>query len=105
MNNLTRRDFVRSAITASVIAGASPLAISEAMALDAKNRKMTIDLLCGAIGVSATQTEAIELATRHGFESVGVDGAYLASLSDDQIAELKGSLKGKRLAFGAAGLP
>jgi sugar phosphate isomerase/epimerase len=105
MKTLTRRDFICSAVTASVFAGASASMISNASALDAKNRKMTIDLVCGAIGVSANQTEAIELAARHGFESVGVDGAYLASLSDDQVAGLKESLKGKRLAFGAAGLP
>jgi sugar phosphate isomerase/epimerase len=79
--------------------------IPNALALDAKNRKMTIDLVCGAIGVSANQTEAIDLAARHGFESVGVDSAYLSSLSDDKIAELKESLKAKRLVFGAAGLP
>jgi sugar phosphate isomerase/epimerase len=105
MKTLTRRDFIRSAMAASVVATASRFTMSSAMAFDAKSRKMTIDLVCGAIGISANQTEAVELAARHGFESVGVDGAYLASLSDDQIAELKESMKGKHLAFGAAGLP
>jgi sugar phosphate isomerase/epimerase len=105
MKTLTRRDFIRSAVTASIFAGASTSMIPNALALDAKNRKMTIDLVCGAIGVSANQTEAIDLAARHGFESVGVDSAYLSSLSDDKIAELKESLKAKRLVFGAAGLP
>jgi sugar phosphate isomerase/epimerase len=104
MQNLTRRDFIRSGTIASVAALAGPWA-SKALAFDAKNRKMTIDLVCGAIGVSANQPEANELAARHGFESVGVDGSYLASLSDDQIAELKESLKSKHLVFGGAGLP
>ena len=31
---------------------------------------MTIDLVCGAIGVRATQREAIDMAHRHGFESI-----------------------------------
>lgn len=105
MNHLSRRDFIRSSVTAAAVVGAGPLLRQTASALDAKNRRMTIDLLCGAIGVSANQTEAIELAARHGFESVGVDGAYLATLSDDQIAELKASLKARNLVFGAAGLP
>jgi sugar phosphate isomerase/epimerase len=70
-----------------------------------RSRKMTIDLVCGSIGVSANQREAIDLAARHGFESVGVDGNYLASLSNEQIAELKGLLGAKSLVFGAAGLP
>ena len=66
---------------------------------------MTIDLMCGSIGVSAGQLEAIELAARHGFESVGADGQFLASLSPDKLAELRASLKAKGLVFGAANLP
>ena len=66
---------------------------------------MTIDLMCGSIGVSAKQPEAIELAARHGFESVGADPQYLASLSADALAELKATMKSKGLVFGAAGLP
>jgi hypothetical protein len=34
---------------------------------------MTIDLICGNLGVKATQREAIDLAARHGFESVFPD--------------------------------
>jgi sugar phosphate isomerase/epimerase len=66
---------------------------------------MTIDLVCGNIGISASQREAIELAAGHGFESVGADGAFLASLSDEQLAELKSFMKAKGVVFGAAGLP
>ena len=104
MRNLTRREFIEAGSIATVAALASPLAMSKAVAYDAQSRKMTIDLVCGAIGVSADQRQAIELAVRHGFESVGVDGGFLASLSDDQIAELKDSLKSKHLVFGGAGL-
>jgi sugar phosphate isomerase/epimerase len=64
-----------------------------------------MDLVCGNIGVSATQPEAIDLAARHGFESVEVNPAYLGSLSDEQLAALKASMKAKGLGFGAAGLP
>lgn len=105
MGDLTRRDFIRQTITASLAVAAGSLPVSTGAASDAKNRKMTIDLLCGAIGVSANQREAIELAARHGFESVGVDAGYLGSLSDDQLAELKAFIKSKGLVFGAAGLP
>jgi sugar phosphate isomerase/epimerase len=70
-----------------------------------KNRKMTLDLVCGNIGISAGQLEAIDLAARHGFESVGADGAGLASLTGDQLADLKAMMKSKALVFGAAGLP
>ena len=67
--------------------------------------KMTIDLVCGNLGISASQSEAIELAARHGFESVGADGGYLASITDDQAAEVRSLLGSKGLRFGAAGLP
>ena len=47
----------------------------------------------------------IELAARHGFESVGADGGYLTSITDDEAVGLKSLLRSKGLLFGAAGLP
>ncbi|HYG33314.1 MAG TPA: sugar phosphate isomerase/epimerase, partial [Clostridia bacterium] len=93
MSTLSRREFLGK--TAAVSLGTAALLGSnlELPAADPKPRKMTIDLVCGAIGVSANQREAIELAAKHGFESVGVDAGYMASLSDDQLAELKASMK------------
>ena len=103
MNQLKRRQFIHQTTLAS-LAGSAFLA-NLSIAAEVKQRKMTMDLVCGNIGVSANQREAIELAARHGFESVGADGAYLASLSDDQLAELKSFMKAKGIVFGAAGLP
>jgi sugar phosphate isomerase/epimerase len=101
---MTRREFVRDIALLST--ATAVLATSEvATAAQMGQRKMTMDLVCGAIGVSANQTEAIELAARHGFESVGVDGGYVAGLSQEQMAELKQLLASKKLVFGAAGLP
>jgi len=100
MKTITRREFLRAAALGS-LAAACPGALAAA----GPKRKMTIDLMCGAIGVSAKQPEAIELAARHGFESVGADGQYLAALSADQLAELKAAMKAKNLVFGAANLP
>ncbi len=101
MNALTRREFIQT----SALAGLAMAGSATALAGIASNRKMTLDLMCGAIGVSATQPEAIELAARHGFESVGADPQYLASLSSDQLAELLAGLSAKKLVFGAANLP
>lgn len=105
MNELTRRQFIQRVALGTVAAGFGCRLASTTAAVAAKDRKMTIDLVCGNLGVSANQREALELAARHGFESVGTDGGYLASLSDEQLAELKGVLKEKGLRFGAAGLP
>jgi sugar phosphate isomerase/epimerase len=68
-------------------------------------RKMTIDLVCGNIGVRADFSEAVELAHAHGFESVAPDAAYLGRLSDSQLHELLGEMKAKHVAMGAASLP
>jgi sugar phosphate isomerase/epimerase len=66
---------------------------------------MTLSLACGSIGVSADQQRAIELAHRHGFESVEPNGGYLASLSAPQLENLRADLKTKGLTWGTAGLP
>jgi sugar phosphate isomerase/epimerase len=66
---------------------------------------MTICLTCGSIGVSADQLQAIDLAQRHGFESVEPYPEYLASLSEERLHEVLASLKQHGLVFGAAGLP
>ena len=104
MKYSNRREFIQT----TTLTGLAATVLLPAMARQAATRlkrRMTVDLVCGSIGVSAAQTEAIELAARHGFESVGVDGRYLASLSDAQMSELKATMKGKNLVFGAAGLP
>jgi len=103
MNEITRRSFLGQTAVAA-FASAASLSRLSAFA-EARKRKMTIDLVCGNFGVSASQPETIELAARHGFESVGVDGAALAKMSDDQIAGLKATMKDKGIVFGAAGLP
>ncbi len=105
MNEINRREFVRKAAILTLASGTFIPTLPPAASAESPKRKMTIDLVCGNIGVSANQREAIELASRHGFESVGVDGGYLASLSEEQVADLKSLLQARSLRFGAAGLP
>ena len=66
---------------------------------------MTIDLACGRIGVRADQQEAVELAHRHGFESLEPNANEMGRLSDRELADLLAAMKAKGLVFGAAGLP
>src|ERR1017187_4634639 len=103
MHQPNRRQFIQQTTIASLTGGAFFAGLSDAA--EVKQRKMTMDLVCGNIGVSASQREAVQLAARHGFESVGADGAFLASLSDDQVPELKSFMKAQGIVFGAAGLP
>jgi sugar phosphate isomerase/epimerase len=63
---------------------------------------MTMDLVCGNLGVKATEREAIELARGHGFESVFPDAAELARLADEEVRAIRASLQEGGLVFGAA---
>lgn len=103
MKRMSRRQFIEGSMLACLSSTAALTALGQQEA--PPKRKMTMDLVCGAIGVSAKQLEAIDLAAKHGFESVGADGGFLASLSSEQMAELKSHMKSKGLVFGAAGLP
>ena len=105
MIDLNRREFIGYAGTAGIAWGILSMCPPGTVKAQVPKRKMTMNLVCGAIGVSANQREAIDLAARHGFESVEANGAYLASLADDQLRELKEFMKQKGIEFGAAGLP
>ena len=66
---------------------------------------MTVNLVGGAIGVSGSQVELIDLAAKHGFESVEAKPHDLAPLSDGQLADLRATMKAKGIIWGASGLP
>src|ERR1700761_5480177 len=96
----SRRDFLR-VVGAANLAGIAPAArggVSPA-------RAMTIDLVCGNLGVKADLPTAIALAHAHGFESVAPDVGHLGRLTGAQLSDLLGELKAKGVTWGAAGLP
>jgi sugar phosphate isomerase/epimerase len=66
---------------------------------------MTIDLVCGNLGVKADLPTAVSLAHANGFESVAPDATYLRKLSDSELQEFLGDLKSKGLVWGSTGLP
>jgi sugar phosphate isomerase/epimerase len=104
MSKVNRREFLNRTTRGALMAGFMTSGLLNLPAAETKTRKMTVDLVCGNLGISASQSEAIDLAARHGFESVGADGNYLASLSGDQSNDLKSLLKSRGLVFGASGL-
>jgi sugar phosphate isomerase/epimerase len=73
--------------------------------LMAAERKLKLCLSPGAIGINASQTEAIGLAAKYGFEAVDPNAGYLAPLSWDQVQDLLADMKSKGISWGAAGLP
>jgi sugar phosphate isomerase/epimerase len=102
--DVNRRVFLRVAAASSAALAAAPAAGLAAADRPAQ-RKFTLALACGAIGVKADPREAIELAHRFGFESVEPSADFLGKLSDDELAALRTEMKAKNLVWAAAGLP
>ncbi|MEL7338188.1 MAG: sugar phosphate isomerase/epimerase family protein [Planctomycetota bacterium] len=69
------------------------------------HRKFTVDLRASSIGVSADLDTTIQLAAKHGFESVGADPYAIGNMAESQISDLKQRLKDAGLVWGSAGLP
>jgi sugar phosphate isomerase/epimerase len=59
-------------------------------------------LACATLGVKANQREAIELAHRHGFESVEPLAEELAAMSADDLKRVADDVKSKNLRWGTA---
>ncbi len=68
-------------------------------------RGMQLHLSCGALGIKASQREAVDLAAKHGFDVVDADGKYLGGLSGGELDDLLGYMKSKRIGWAMAGLP
>ena len=103
MIDLSRRQCLAGIVAGGLTAAlAPPLGAQETAA---PRRRMTRDLVCGNLGVRATQREAIDLAARYGFESVWPDAAELGRLESAAVQDLRAEMKAKRLVFGAGFLP
>ena len=78
-----------------------------AMAAAARStaRNMKLHLSCGALGISANQRQAIDLAAKHGFDVVDADGKYLGGLSDGELGDLLAYMNLKNVGWAMAGLP
>src|SRR5687768_7932142 len=101
-SKLSRRDALK-ALSATVLL-TSPAFLRAADDAPAR-RKMTINLVCGMIGVQANQRAAIDLAHAHGFESVEAMPNDLARMTAGEVKDLVAGMKSKNLVFGASGLP
>jgi sugar phosphate isomerase/epimerase len=89
--NLSRRSFLAVTTLATQIRAAG--------------HAMQMHLSCGALGIQASQREAIDLAARHGFDVIDADGKYLNGLSEGELRDLLGYMKAKNIGWAMAGLP
>lgn len=107
MSPVTRRQMLAATATAAVAvrsaAFSGPPAAVEPF--PSTVRKFTMDLNWGAIGVKATQFQALAYAAKYGFESVSPQPAFLASLDDAGRDQLVRTMEESAIVWGAAGLP
>jgi len=98
MNPLSRREFMVAAAAATAMAASSR---TEA----ASNRKFTIALVGGAIGVHGTIQQQMDWATKYGYESIEPHRGELTGMSQSQIDELNAKLKERNLQWAITGVP
>src|ERR1035437_4226992 len=87
---LTRRMFV---------AGAA------GFALLGRSHGMSIHLSCGALGIKASPTDAIDYAARYGFDVGDADGRYLGDLLQTELNRILDGMREKKIGWAMAGFP
>jgi sugar phosphate isomerase/epimerase len=102
---MNRRHFLQqSGLTAAAVASSAYLVPHGAMA-SPQQRKFTMSLDPGAIGVKADQRQLLNYATEYGFEAITPYSDFLADLSDTERSELLNEMHEKNIVWGVAGLP
>lgn len=102
---LNRRNVLSAAAVTTTAGALSLVPGSRVLGATAAKRKFTVDLRWGSIGVRANQRQAIDLAAKHGFESVAASPHDLSKLSDAESEALVGDMKSRGLVWGSSGLP
>ena len=93
-------------ITRRAMIGSIPLvAASAGAALAQPKTKMKIYLSCGAIGVKASMSQALDYAAKYGFEAIEADAGWLTSASDSDLTRFLERMKEKNIVWAQAGLP
>jgi len=95
MKSLNRREILAAAAAAAFAPGSA----------SATSHGMQLHLSCNAIGIKATQREAVGYAAEFGFDVVDADGRYLAALSEADLHDLLGYMESRKVGWAMAGLP
>jgi sugar phosphate isomerase/epimerase len=99
---ISRRRFIQSS---SVAAAASILPLDVLSAETFGERKFTLCLNAGNIGVKASQHELFNMAVKHGFEAISVHASELAEMSHGEVKAFLKDMEYKNVSWGSAGLP
>ena len=100
---ISRRHFIQSGtlLSAASILPFNTLANSRVLS----DRKFSLCLNAGNIGVKATQHESFNMAVKHGFEAISVQAAELSQMSPDDLKAFVKDMEYKGIKWGSAGLP
>src|ERR1035437_4593011 len=74
-------------------------------ALLGRSHGMSIHLSCGALGIEASPTDAIDYAARYGFDVVDADGRYLGDLLQTELNRILDGMREKKIGWAMAGFP
>lgn len=92
-------------ITRRAMIGGIPLmAASAGVAFAQPKTKMKIYLSCGAIGVKASMSQALDYAAQYGFEAIEADGGWLTSAPEGEVERFLDRMKEKKIVWAQAGL-
>ena len=89
----------------TMIASIPLMAASVGTALAQPKTKMKIYLSCGAIGVKASMSQALDYAAQYGFDAIEADAGWLTSASESDVARFVDRMKEKKIDWAQAGLP
>ena len=90
-------------ITRRAMIGSIPLMAAGA-ALAQQKTKMKIYLSCGAVGVKASMSQALDYAAQYAFEAIEADAGWLTSASAGDAARFLDRMKEKKIVWAQAGL-
>jgi len=103
---MNRRRFLQqSGVATAGVAMSQTIVMPATTATQPQERKFTMSLDPGAIGVKADQQQLLDYAIEYGFEAITPFSDYLTDLSDDQRSELLDKMKQEGVVWGVAGLP
>jgi len=100
---MQRRSFISNSLKGTLTLSILPI-IRKFDHENPLERKFTLWLDPGALGVQANQEELLDYAVKYGFEAITAMPTELASYSDDEIQAFTDRMKEQNIVWGTAGL-
>lgn len=102
---MERRSFLKKAGAVAAVGSLAPNTLIMGQNMMVGKRKFKMCLNPGAIGVSASQSDLLDMAIEHGFEAIVGMPSDLAAMSEKATGVYLNKMKTNNISFGIAGLP